>query len=559
MKKILIANRGEIALRIVRACRDAGYTSVAIASEADRQALHARSADEFHVLKGNAPRETYLNQQAILAIAADAGADAVHPGYGLLSENETFAAAVQEAGLTWIGPAPEAIAQLGDKVAARAIARRAGAPLLPSWEGDDLTTEKARAFIDEYGLPVIVKAQNGGGGRGMRIVREKADVEGQISAARREAELAFGRPECFIERYIESARHVETQCLADAYGRVVVVSTRDCTLQRRHQKLVEEAPAPFLRSDQLARLTDASIAILSAVGYRGAATCEFLLTGEGDIFFLEVNTRIQVEHPVTEEVTGVDLIREMFKIAEGEHLPDSLSPVRGHAIEFRINAEDPWADFRPTPGRINQLQLPGGPGVRNDFGYAAGDSVPPYYDSMIGKIIVVGRDRQEALARAQRALGEFRAGGLTTIAPLHQAILSAPEFSARAAEGFKIHTRWIDDELQRLATIAKSFAVSAEVTEENQLDMGPAGGDESLPANVEPALYRVGVKAPLSGVIMELCVKEGDTVHLGDIVAIMEAMKMEQPVVADVAGVVAKINVGQGSFIEMDGDIMGLN
>ncbi|WP_024927674.1 MULTISPECIES: acetyl/propionyl/methylcrotonyl-CoA carboxylase subunit alpha [unclassified Mesorhizobium] len=557
MKKILIANRGEIALRIVRACRDAGYASVAIASEADRYGLHARSADECHILNGTSPRETYLNQDAILAIAARAGADAVHPGYGLLSENETFAAAVQAAGLTWIGPSPEAIAQLGDKVAARALARRAGAPLLPSWEGGELTMDKASAFIEEHGLPVIVKAQNGGGGRGMRIVRQMAELEGQIAAARREAELAFGRPECFIERYIEHARHVETQCLADAHGRVVVVSTRDCTLQRRHQKLIEEAPAPFLHADQAARLTDASIAVLSAAGYRGAATCEFLLTGDGDIFFLEVNTRIQVEHPVTEEVTGIDLIREMFKIAEGDHLPRQFPDVRGHAIEFRINAEDAWADFRPTPGRIGAMQLPGGPGVRIDFGYGAGDTVPPYYDSMIGKIIVVGRDRAEALARAQRALGEFRAEGLTTIAPLHQAILSAPEFYALTPKDFKVHTRWIDAELQRLAEAAKSFVAALDQPE--AADAASVTDEPRQADEPEPLPYRAGVKAPLSGVIMELCFKQGDTIRQGDVVAIMEAMKMEQPVVSDIEGVIVKINVGQGSFIEMDADILGVD
>ncbi|AZO07910.1 ATP-grasp domain-containing protein [Mesorhizobium sp. M3A.F.Ca.ET.080.04.2.1] len=559
MKKILIANRGEIALRIVRACRDAGYTSVAIASEADRQALHARSADESHILTGTAPRDTYLNQGAILSIAARAGADAVHPGYGLLSENETFAAAVMAAGLTWIGPSPEAIAQLGDKVAARAIARRAGAPLLPSWEGDELTVEKASAFVAEHGLPVIVKAQNGGGGRGMRIVRQQAELEGQIAAARREAELAFGRPECFIERYIDHARHVETQCLADTHGRVAVISTRDCTLQRRHQKLIEEAPAPFLSEEQTKRLSEVSIAVLSAVGYRGAATCEFLLTGEGDIFFLEVNTRIQVEHPVTEEVTGVDLIREMFKIAEGSPLPESFAPVRGHAIEFRINAEDPWADFRPTPGRIEALQAPGGPGVRIDFGYATGDTVPPYYDSMIGKVIVTGPDRPEALARARRALSEMKVIGLTTIAPLHQAILSSPEFSAGEIENFAIHTRWIDAVLQRLADAAKSLVALPQPPAAEFVEPSLAEQDPTPSSETDAPLYRAGIKAPLSGIIMELCVKEGDAVNLGDTVAIMEAMKMEQPVVAEIAGVVAKINVAQGSFIDMDADIMGLN
>lgn len=558
MKKILIANRGEIALRIARACRDAGYASVAIASDADRSALHARYADECHVLKGTSPRDTYLNQEAILAIAARAGADAVHPGYGLLSENETFAAAVAAAGLIWIGPSAKAIAELGDKVAARAIARQAGAPLLPSWEGQELTIEKARTFVAENGLPVIVKAQNGGGGRGMRIVREMAELEAQIAAAHREAGLAFGRTECFIERYIEHARHIETQCLADAHGRVLVVSTRDCTLQRRHQKLVEEAPAPFLDADQTARLTEASIAILSAVGYLGAATCEFLLTRGGEIFFLEVNTRIQVEHPVTEEVAGVDLIREMFRIAEGESLPEAFPPLRGHSIEFRINAEDPWADFRPTPGRIGQLQLPAGPGIRLDFGYAAGDSLPPYYDSMIGKVIATGKDRQQALARARRALGELRIDGLTTIAPLHRAILADPRFSASDAEGFTVHTRWIDSELQQLAEAARSFGTPAreEASEPAEMSLQQ---NEGTDADCAPPRYRAGVKAPLSGTIMELCVKEGDSVSPGDVVAIMEAMKMEQPVMAEVSGTIVKINVCKGAFIEMDADIMGVD
>lgn len=558
MKKILIVNRGEIAIRIARACRDAGYASAAIASEADRNSLHARSADECHVLKGTSPRDTYLNQEAILAIAARVGADAVHPGYGLLSENETFAAAVEAAGLTWIGPPASAIAQLGDKVAARAIARSAGAPVLPSWEGQDLTIDKARAFVQEAGLPVIVKAQNGGGGRGMRIVRDLAELEPQIAAAQREAGIAFGRTECFIERYIEYARHVETQCLADAHARVVVISTRDCTLQRRHQKLVEEAPAPFLRSDQLMRLTESSVAILSAVGYRGAATCEYLLTRDGEVYFLEVNTRIQVEHPVTEEVTGVDLIREMFRIAEGGHLPEAFAPVRGHAIEYRINAEDPWVDFRPTPGRIDRMQLPGGPGIRLDFGYTAGDSVPPYYDSMVGKVIVSGKDREEALARSRRALAELRLDGLTTITPLHRAILATPKFAASDREGFTVHTRWIDSELTRLAKAARSYEapVATETPETSELTLRL---DAGTAAESERHSYRVGIKAPLSGSILELCVSEGDSITVGDVVAIMEAMKMEQPVMAEVSGKVAKINVVRGSFIEMDADIMGVD
>ena len=554
MKKILIANRGEIALRIVRACRDAGYTSVAIASEADRNAPHARLADERHVLKGNAPRETYLNQEAILDVAQRAGADAVHPGYGFLSENETFAAAVEAAGLTWIGPPADAIARLGDKVAARGIARSVGAPLLPSYEGE-LTLETAKGFVAEHGLPVIVKAQNGGGGRGMRIVRDAAELEAQIAAAQREAGIAFGRSECFIERYVENARHLETQCLADAHGRVVVLSTRDCTLQRRQQKLVEEAPAPFLSDAQQARLVEASVKMLAAAGYRGAGTCEFLLTPEGQIYFLEVNTRVQVEHPVTEEVTGVDIIRTMFAIAEGEHLPAEMPAPRGHAIEFRINAEDPWADFRPTPGRIAALRLPTGPGLRLDFGYVEGDSVPPSYDSLIGKVIVRGRDRVEAIERARRALAEIQVGGVATVVPLHRAILQRPAFASADAAGFTVFTRWIDNELASLQETARGLPAPSEPATATA-----AGGTGAAEAEAEEApRYRAGIKAPLAGMILELSVKVGDKIAPGDMVAVMESMKMEQPIIAEIGGTVAKINVAKGGFIEMDADILGVD
>ncbi|RWB70008.1 biotin carboxylase N-terminal domain-containing protein [Mesorhizobium sp.] len=557
MKKILIANRGEIALRIVRACRDAGYGSVAIASEADSRALHAREADECHLLKGSSPRETYLNQQAILEVAAWSGADAIHPGYGLLSENETFAAAVEAAGLTWIGPPSAVISQLGDKVAAREVARRVGAPLLPSYEDESFSVEKASRFVDAVGLPVIVKAQNGGGGRGMRIVRDLSELETQIAAASREAELAFGRPACFIERYVEHARHVETQCLADNHGNVAVVSTRDCTLQRRQQKLVEEAPAPFLTVQQNTRLVEASVAILSAVNYRGAATCEFLLTPQGEIFFLEVNTRIQVEHPVSEEVTKIDLILEMFRIAEGERIDLERPQVSGHSIEFRINAEDPWEDFRPTPGLVDRLDLPLGPGIRLDFGYSSGDTVPPFYDSLIGKVIVTGADRQQAIVRSRRALAEFAIRGIKSTAPFHQAILASPEFAARSPEDFTIHTRWIDSEIGRLAGLVPQRKQTSVASDDSQPEMVASAGEVEIEAT-EPS-YRVGIKAPLSGMVIELLVGEGDSVSQGDIVAIMEAMKMEQPVVADHSGVVSKINVATGGFVEMDADILGLN
>ncbi|CAN7683690.1 biotin/lipoyl-binding protein [Pararhizobium sp. LjRoot255] len=553
MKKILIANRGEIALRIVRACQDAGYKSVAIASEADMHALYARSADEIFPLKGNAPIETYLNQEAILDIAKKSGADAVHPGYGLLSENEVFAAAVEAAGLIWIGPPAEAISQLGDKVKARAIARKVGAPLLPSLEDGNITVEQAQTFVEKHGLPIIIKAQNGGGGRGMRIVRTIDELGSQMAAAEREAGLAFGRPECFVEVYVENARHVETQCLVDWKGTVAVLATRDCTLQRRQQKLIEEAPAPFLSNAQIDELKKASVGILGEVGYRGAATCEFLVTANG-IYFLEVNTRVQVEHPVTEEVTGVDIIREMFDIAEGKTLPFTDVAVRGHSIEFRINAEDPWADFRPVPGKIRRLRLPGGPGVRIDFGYAEGDTIPPYYDSLVGKLIVTGRDRQQALERASRALAELELDGIKSVIPLHRAILQRDEFRTAYQQEFTVHTRWIDAEIDRLSQEARA------------LDGQSSAQEVDLPQTKyvveekpDAAIYRVGIKAPLSGLVLEVCVKVGDRINRGDVVAIMESMKMEQSISADESGVVTEINVIQGAFIEMDADLMGLD
>lgn len=557
MKKILIANRGEIALRIVRACRDAGYRSIAIASEADMQSLHVRAADEAFALKGNSPLETYLNQEAILAIASKSGADAVHPGYGLLSENESFAAAVQAAGLIWIGPSAEAISQLGDKVKARAIARKVGAPLLPSIDDGSVSLERVREFAQDHGLPIIIKAQNGGGGRGMRIVRTMDELEPLMAAAEREAGLAFGRPECFVEVYAEDARHVETQCLADQHGIVAVLSTRDCTLQRRQQKLVEEAPAPFLSNDQTAQLEKASVAILKEVGYCGAATCEFLVTRKGEIYFLEVNTRVQVEHPVTEEVTGIDIIREMFNIAEGKPLPFTDAQVRGHSIEFRINAEDPWADFRPVPGKIKRMRLPGGPGIRLDFGFAEGDTIPPYYDSLIGKLIVTGRDREQAIQRAARALEELYIDGVKTVTPLHRAIVQRPEFVAEYRQEFGIYTRWIDVELAKLSDEAAALQSFAAPTE-GEADRGPSISVQ--PEEIaEAPTYRVGIKAPLSGLVLELCVKEGDRIARGDVVAIMESMKMEQSIIAEEAGLVSKINAATGAFIEMGDDLMGVD
>lgn len=552
MKKILVANRGEIALRIIRACRESGYQSVAIAAEPDANALHARLADECHILPGTAPLDTYLNQAAILAIAAKSGADAVHPGYGLLSENEQFAAAVEAAGLTWIGPSAKSIALLGDKVSARNIAREAGAPLLPSHEDGDLTVEKAREFVESHGFPVIIKAQNGGGGRGMRIVREMDQLGPMLEAAQREAGIAFGRPECFIERYAEGARHIETQCLADSHGTVRVLSTRDCTLQRRQQKLVEEAPAPFLSQTQLDRLTEASIAILQKAGYRGAATCEFLLTPDGDLAFLEVNTRVQVEHPVTEQITGTDIIREMFRIAEGE--PLGQAPAHsGHSIEFRINAEDIHADFRPAPGQIQYMRLPSGPGVRLDFGYEAGDTVPPFYDSLVGKVIVTGKDRSEALTRARRALGEFAVLGIKTVVPLHLAFLDRPEFASADAANFKVHTRWVDAELPGLLEAASQVPLA-----HGALSLAVSGSSDTTHEDEGPT-YRTSVKAPLSGIVLKWLVEEGELIGPGDAVAVMESMKMEQTIESEVAGMVCFRGTAEGGFIDMGEDLLGID
>ncbi len=441
MRKVLIANRGEIAVRVVRACRDAGLGSVAIYAEPDLDALHAAMADEAYALGGQSLAETYLSIEKILRIAAESRADAVHPGYGFLAENATFARAVMDAGLTWIGPPPAAIDALGDKVAARQIANAVGAPLAPGTDGPVSSVEEVDAFAARHGLPIAIKAAFGGGGRGLKVVRTPAEIEEQYESAVREAVAAFGRGECFVERYLDRPRHVETQCLADTRGNVVVVSTRDCSLQRRHQKLVEEAPAPFLTAAQLGQLYDASRAILHAAGYVGAGTCEFLVGQDGTVSFLEVNTRLQVEHPVSEEVTGIDLVREMFRIADGQELGYADPAARGHSIEFRINAEDPGRGFLPAPGTISELVFPAGPGVRVDAGYAAGMTVPQAYDSLLAKLIITGAGREQALQRARRALDEAVVGGMPTVLPFHRAVVRDPAFTS---EPFSVHTRWIE-------------------------------------------------------------------------------------------------------------------
>ncbi len=443
MRKVLIANRGEIAVRVVRACRDAGLTSVAVYADPDVDALHARMADEAYSLAGATSQETYLDIEKIIKVAIDSGADAVHPGYGFLAENAEFARAVMTAGLTWIGPPPEAIEALGDKVRARHIAREAGAPLTPGTQDPVTGAGEVRAFAREYGYPVAIKAAFGGGGRGLKVAWREEEVDSLYESAVREATAAFGRGECFVERYLDRPRHVETQCLADAHGNIVVVSTRDCSLQRRHQKLVEEAPAPFLSETQTEALYRSSKDILQLAGYVGAGTCEFLVGQDGTVSFLEVNTRLQVEHPVSEEVTGIDLVREMFRIAEGEPLGYDDPPVRGHSIEFRINAEDPGRNFLPAPGTITTWAPPSGPGVRLDAGYAAGMTIPQVFDSLIAKLIVTGASRTQALQRAARALAEFEVGGMPTVLPFHRAVVTDPAF---AGEPLRVHTRWIETE-----------------------------------------------------------------------------------------------------------------
>ena len=428
LQKVLIANRGEIAVRVVRACRDAGIASVAVYAEQDRDALFVRLADEAYALGGSTPADSYLDIEKIIDAARRSGADSVHPGYGFLAENSAFAQAVLDAGLVWIGPPPAAIDALGDKVQARHIANKVGAPLVAGTQDPVADADEVLAFADEHGLPIAIKAAFGGGGRGLKVARTREEVAEQFESAVREAVTAFGRGECFVERYLDRPRHVETQCLADRHGNVVVVSTRDCSLQRRHQKLVEEAPAPFLTEEQLDILYRSSKAILAEAGYVGAGTCEFLVGQDGTISFLEVNTRLQVEHPVSEEVTGIDLVREMFRVAAGEELGYGDPEIRGHSIEFRINAEDGGRNFMPAPGTLQRWHQPSGPGIRVDGGYDQGETVPGSFDSLVAKLIVTGRDRTQALERSRRALAEFVVDGMPTVIPFHAAVVDDPAF-----------------------------------------------------------------------------------------------------------------------------------
>ncbi|MCX4527718.1 MULTISPECIES: biotin carboxylase N-terminal domain-containing protein [unclassified Streptomyces] len=576
MRKVLIANRGEIAVRVARACRDAGIASVAVYADPDRDALHVRAADEAFALGGDTPAASYLDIAKVLQAAADSGADAIHPGYGFLSENAEFAQAVLDAGLTWIGPPPQAIRDLGDKVAARHIAQRAGAPLVAGTPDPVSGAEEVVAFAKEHGLPIAIKAAFGGGGRGLKVARTLEEVPELYDSAVREAVAAFGRGECFVERYLDKPRHVETQCLADSHGNVVVVSTRDCSLQRRHQKLVEEAPAPFLTKEQNAELYAASKAILKEAGYVGAGTVEFLVGTDGTISFLEVNTRLQVEHPVTEEVTGIDLVREMFRIADGEELGYGDPVLRGHSFEFRINGEDPGRGFLPAPGTVTRFAPPSGPGVRLDAGVESGSVIGPAWDSLLAKLIVTGATREQALQRAARALGEFEIEGMATAVPFHRAVVVDPAFAPAGGNPFTVHTRWIETEfVNEIPAFTAPAADEAEDEPGRETVVVEVGGkrlEVSLPSSLGMTLARTaaagGAKpkrraakksgpaasgdtlaSPMQGTIVKVAVEEGQQVAEGDLVVVLEAMKMEQPLNAHRAGTIVGLTAEVGASL----------
>jgi len=573
--KVLIANRGEIAVRIARAAKDAGIQSVAVYADQDRDALHVKLSDEAYALHGTTGPETYLVIEKIIDVARKSGADAVHPGYGFLAENADFARAVIAEGLIWIGPSPKAIEQLGDKVSARHVAEKVGAPLAPGTINPVSGAEEVLEFVAKHGLPVAIKAAFGGGGRGIKVAYKQEEVAELFESATREAIAAFGRGECFVEKYLEKPRHVETQCLADAHGNVVVVSTRDCSLQRRHQKLVEEAPAPFLTEDQVKRLYDSSKAILKEVGYQGAGTCEFLVAQDGTISFLEVNTRLQVEHPVSEEVTGIDLVREQFRLAEGGVLDYADPQVTGHSFEFRINGEDAGRNFMPAPGPVHLFKAPSGPGVRVDTGVESGDVISGSFDSMVAKLIVTGATREEALARSRRALDEMQVEGLPTVLPFHRKIVNDAAFIGDAkANKFGIYTRWIETEwtndIEAWAGIAEDANATAErnnvVVEVNgkRIEVSlpkrllSGGGTAAATAGAAPKRKASGgshsgggasgntVKSPMQSTVVKIAVNVGDSVNEGDLVIVLEAMKMEQPMNAHKSGTIKSISAEVG-------------
>ena len=560
MKRLLIANRGEIAVRIIRACADHGIASVAVYSETDRDSMHAQMADSAYSLNGTTAAQTYLNIEKLIAVAKQSGADAVHPGYGFLSENANFAQAVIDAGLIWIGPPPAAIKALGDKVSARKIAAKAGAPLVAGTPDPVDSPDEIIAFAKEHGLPVAIKAAHGGGGRGLKIAFTMEEIPEAFASAVREAIAGFGRGECFVERYLDKPRHVETQVLVDKFGNAAVISTRDCSLQRRHQKLVEEAPAPFLTQAQNEELYRASKAIMKEAGYIGAGTCEFLVGVDGTISFLEVNTRLQVEHPVSEEVTGIDLVREQFRIAMGEELGYGDPIVRGHSLEFRINGEDPGRSFLPAPGRITEMSLPTGPGVRVDTGFRSGDSITGNFDSLLAKLIVTGATREEAINRARRAIAEFKIEGMATALPFHKAILEDPAFTKE----FKVYTSYIEKEFKNEIPEFKILPLEAQTKAAADHLVAEINGKrfEILVHAPDPVVKRhrakdalaggagsVGLTSPMQGTVVKIAVEQGQNVEKGDLVIVLEAMKMEQPLMAHRSGVISNLSAVIGETV----------
>ena len=560
MKTVLIANRGEIAVRVARAARDHGIKSIAIYSDEDRTSLHVATADEAYALNGLSAAETYLDQKKIIEIAKKSGADAVHPGYGFLSENADFADLVIAAGLIWIGPPPNAIRLLGDKVSARKIAAEVGAPLVAGTVDPVDSPEEIIAFAKEHGLPVAIKAAHGGGGRGLKVAHTIEEIPELFASAVREAITGFGRGECFVERYLDKPRHVETQVLIDAKGNAIVVSTRDCSLQRRHQKLVEEAPAPFLTQAQIDQLYASSKAIMKKAGYIGAGTCEFLIGSDGTISFLEVNTRLQVEHPVSEEVTGLDLVREQFRIADGQSINPVDPIIRGHSIEFRINGEDPGKGFLASLGTITKWEVPSGPGVRIDAGFDHGHTIGSHFDSLLAKLIVTAATREEAIERARRALREFDIGGLATALPFHRAIVDDPNFN----KDFKVYTSYIENEFKNEIPpfsfkqgTADSKAASQKIIAEvdgHRFEVllhtpEPIQKRHRVKSNAITALAGDSLESPMQGTVVKIVKSNGDRVEVGDLIVVLEAMKMEQPLIAHKAGTIAKLQVNVGQTV----------
>ena len=572
--KVLIANRGEIAVRVIRAARDAGISTVAVYANQDINAQHVKLADEAIALNGTTSADTYLVIAKIITAAKRTGADAIHPGYGFLAENADFARAVIDAGIIWIGPSPEAIERLGDKVSARHVAEKVGAPLAPGTLNPVDSAEEILKFADKHGLPIAIKAAFGGGGRGLKVAFTREEIPELFDSATREAVAAFGRGECFVEKYLNKPRHVETQCLADTAGNVVVVSTRDCSLQRRHQKLVEEAPAPFLSDEQRDLLYTASKNILKEVGYVGAGTCEFLIGSDGTITFLEVNTRLQVEHTVSEEVTGIDLVREQFRLAEGGLIDYPDPVVTGHSFEFRINGEDAGANFRPTPGPVHMLRVPGGPGVRVDSGVVAGDVISGSFDSLLAKLVVTGTDRKDALAKSRRALAEFEVVGLPTVLPFHRLVVNDPAFAPEGDDAFTVYTSWIETEFVNTVEPAQVSNAPVEAIDTRHSVVVEVDGkrlEVTVPDSLLPTSQRVrkpqaparsqtsggaggsggnSVASPMQATVIKVEVKPGDAVIKGQTVVVLEAMKMEQSIPAPRDGVVASVGAEVGTTIK---------